>query len=192
MKLVFATHNRHKVEEVADILAGSGIELLSLADLEFQEDPPETQDTFVGNALQKARFVHERTGLPCVADDSGLEVDALGGAPGVHSKRFTPEATHEANNVKLLAVMEGVEDRRARFRCVIAVVGLGAERTAEGRCEGQIGIALQGAQGFGYDPLFWPDEAPAKTMAELSIEQKNEISHRGRAFRRLPALLGLT
>ena len=190
MKLVFATHNRHKVEEVAEILKGTGLELSTLADLGFAEDPPETQDTFEGNALQKARFVHERLGLPCIADDSGLEVDALDGRPGVHSKRFTPEATHDANNRRLLELLDGEGDRRARFRCVIAVVGLGADRTAEGRCEGSIATAPRGTEGFGYDPLFLPDETPGRSMAELDMQEKNTISHRGRAFSRLPALLG--
>ena len=189
MKLVFATHNSHKATEVADILESTGIELVTLADLGFEEDPPETQLTFVGNALQKAHFVHERLGLPCVADDSGLEVDALDGRPGVHSKRFTPEATAEANNERLLELLGDVADRTARFRCVIAVVGLGEPRTVEGRCEGTIGKSLQGQGGFGYDPLFWPKETPGRTMADLSTAEKNQISHRGRAFAALPDLL---
>ena len=110
-------------------------------------------------------------------------------APGVSSKRFTPEATAEANNRLLLARLAGVPDRRARFRCVLAVVGLGAERTVEGRCEGSIGLSPRGSEGFGYDPLFLPDEAPGRTLAELTMDEKNAISHRGRAFRALRALL---
>ncbi|MEM6927722.1 MAG: RdgB/HAM1 family non-canonical purine NTP pyrophosphatase [Myxococcota bacterium] len=189
-RLVFATHNAHKVEEVRALLDGSGLELETLADLGFADDPPETQATFEGNALQKARFVFERTGRPCVADDSGIEVDALDGAPGVHSKRFSPSQQADDNNRLLLEKLDGIEGRTARFRCVIAVVGPDGERTAEGRVEGVIGTAERGTGGFGYDPLFWPDETPGRTMAELSMDDKNKISHRGRAFRQLPGLVG--
>ncbi|MBX2797666.1 MAG: RdgB/HAM1 family non-canonical purine NTP pyrophosphatase [Myxococcales bacterium] len=189
MKLLFATHNRHKVEEVLQILAHTDVQLVTLADTGFTEDPPETSDTFEGNALQKARWVYERTGQLCVADDSGLEVDALGGRPGVHSKRYSPEALPGPNNQLLLSELAGIEDRVARFRCVIAVVGAGVERTAEGRCEGRIAHALQGDGGFGYDPLFLADETPGRSLAELSMDDKNAISHRGRAFRKLPDLL---
>lgn len=189
MPVIFATHNQHKCDEVRDILDKTGIELLSLADMGFREDPPETSDSFVGNALQKARYVFERTGLICVADDSGLEVMALNGAPGVHSKRFSPEQTPEANNRLLLARLEGITDRKARFHCVVAVVGPDGERWTEGSCEGSIGTAPRGAGGFGYDPLFIPNERPDQTLAELSAEEKNAISHRGRAFRQLAALL---
>ncbi len=189
MVLIFATHNAHKAREVSQILQPTGIVLQTLEDIGFTDDPPETQATFEGNALQKARFVHARTGHPCVADDSGIEVDALGGAPGVHSKRFAPDAQAASNNALLLQKLDGVTERAARYRCVIAVVGLGEERIAEGRCEGRIGTALRGEGGFGYDPLFWPDEAPGRTMAELTLEEKNRISHRGRAFRQLPELL---
>lgn len=189
MRLVFATRNAHKVEEVAAILAGTDLEVVPLDALDLEGDPPETGDTFAANALQKARWVHERTGLVAVADDSGLEVDALGGAPGVHSKRFSPEATAEANNRLLLARLGDRTDRRARFRCVVAVVGAGRDRTAEGRVEGAIGTSPRGSEGFGYDPLFLPDEAPGRTLAELSMDEKNAISHRGRAFRELRGLL---
>ena len=189
MELLFATHNAHKVDEVRAILAGTGVTVRSLADAGFTDDPPETGDTFEANALQKARFVHERTGLPCIADDSGLEVDALAGAPGVWSRRFSPEATHAANNRLLLERLAGVTDRRARFRCVLALVGVGEDKVADGRCEGSIAIAARGDEGFGYDPLFLPDEAAGRSMAELSMDEKNAISHRGRAFRQLPALL---
>ena len=109
-------------------------------------------------------------------------MDALGGAPGVYSKRFSPEQTHEANNALLLARLEGVTDRRARFRCVLAVVDGVSERTVDGRCEGAIAHDLRGEHGFGYDPLFLPDEAPGRSLAELSMDEKNRISHRGRAF----------
>lgn len=189
-RLVFATHNAHKVEEVRALLAGTSLTLETLTDIGFTDDPPETGDTFVANALQKARYVFERTGRACVADDSGLEVDALGGAPGVHSKRFSPSMQPDDNNRLLLQKLQGVEQRRARFRCVIALVGPDGEHTAEGRVEGRIGQALRGTGGFGYDPLFWPEETPGRTMAELSMDEKNAISHRGRAFIQLPELLG--
>jgi len=187
--LVFATRNTHKVDEVRRILADLDVTVQSLDDLGLDLDPPETGDTFEANALQKARYVHERTGQPTVADDSGLEVDGLGGRPGVHSKRFSPEATAEANNALLLASLGPEADRTARFRCVVAVVDTHGERTASGACEGRIATELSGAGGFGYDPLFLPDEAPGRSMAELSMDAKNAISHRGRAFRALPSLL---
>lgn len=187
--LVFATGNAHKVAEVRQILAGHDVEVRSLADLGLDLDPPETGDTFEANALQKARYVFERTGHPTVADDSGIEVDALGGAPGVHSKRFSPEATAASNNTLLLERLAGRDDRTARFRCVVAFVDGTHERTASGACEGRIATGARGEGGFGYDPLFLPDEAPGRAMAELSADEKNAISHRGRAFRQLPGLL---
>jgi XTP/dITP diphosphohydrolase len=189
MKLLLASNNPHKAQEVRAILAGSGIELTTLDDYPDLPEPPETQDTFVGNALQKAHFVHKRTRLLCVADDSGLAVDALNGAPGVHSKRFSDEATHEANNRLLLSRLQSRDDRTARFMCVIALVGDNFEATASGACEGTILRAPRGEGGFGYDPLFQPMEHPDLAMAELTMDQKNAISHRGRAFRELPALL---
>lgn len=192
MDVVFATRNAHKAEEVAAILRDSGITLRTLDAFEdMPEDIPETGDTFEANALQKARFVYERTGLPTIADDSGLEVDALGGEPGVHSKRFSPEATAATNNALLLQRLAGVPDaaRTGRFRCVIAVVTQAGERTADGRCEGVMGHHEVGEGGFGYDPLFRPVETPGRAMAELSMDEKNAISHRGRAFRQLPELL---
>lgn len=191
--LIFATRNAHKLEEVAALLAsmpdGGGLELVDLDTAGVEGDPPETGDTFEHNALQKARWVHERTGVACLADDSGLEVDALGGAPGVHSKRFSPEQTPAANNALLLRRLGGVDDRRARFRCVLAVVDGEREWTVDGRCEGRIGHDPRGAHGFGYDPLFLPDEAPGRSLAELSMAEKNRISHRGRAVVALAAHL---
>ena len=192
--LVFATRNAHKLEEVRALLAASAfpVRLVDLDAARVEGDPPETGDTFVANALQKAQWVFDRTGLPCLADDSGLEVDALGGAPGVHSKRFSPEATAEANNTLLLTRLGAATDRRARFRCVLALVAAGgAQGTVDGACEGAIGLAPRGAQGFGYDPLFLPDAHPGRTLAELSMAEKNAISHRGMAFQRLPELLRL-
>lgn len=195
MVLTFATNNAHKVDEVRAVLAGSGVSVRTLAEAGLDVDPPETGDTFDANALQKARFVHALTGGWVVADDSGLEVDALGGAPGVYSKRFASRAGRAGpegptNNALLLERLSGLPDRRARFRCVIAVVGPGHERLAEGRCEGRIADQPRGDGGFGYDPVFLPDEAPGRSMAELTLGEKNAISHRGRAFRQLASLLG--
>lgn len=188
MKIIVATHNAHKLDEIRQIV-GAAFDLASLAEIGLTEDVPETGATFVENALQKARYVYERTGGIVVADDSGLEVDALGGQPGVHSKRFTPQATAEANNERLLERLAGAPTRAARFRCVIAAVGPGGEAHADGTCEGQIGHAPRGHQGFGYDPLFLPDEAPGRSMAELSPAEKNAISHRGRALASLVRLI---
>lgn len=185
MKWIVATHNPGKVAEARQILRPKGIELISLADLDFLDEPPETGATFLDNALQKARFVFERLQTPCLADDSGIEVAALHGKPGVHSKRFSPAATTDANNALLLNKLAGIEDRRARFRCVIALVTTDQTITAEGSCAGHIAHQASGNQGFGYDPIFMPDDHPGRTMAQLSGEQKNAISHRGRALRDL-------
>lgn len=191
MKLLFATTNAHKAEEVRAILAHTSIELETLDQHPELGEPPETGNTFEHNALQKARYVFERTGLPTIADDSGIEVDALNGRPGVHSKRYSAEATHEANNTKLLGELDNLpsEQRTARFRCVLALITSAGEGTVDGRCEGTIATELSGEGGFGYDPLFLPTEAPGRSMAELSMSEKNAISHRGRAFARLPELL---
>lgn len=189
MKLVLATTNPHKLDEIRAILEGSGLELLGLEAWPDLPEPPEDGERFEDNALQKARFVYEATGLPTLADDSGLEVDALGGAPGVRSRRFTPEATAASNNVHLLHRLAGIEDRRARFRCALALVASSGHALASGSCEGRIGQGPRGQGGFGYDPLFLPDDAPGRSMAELSPEEKNRVSHRGRALLYLPGLL---
>jgi XTP/dITP diphosphohydrolase len=187
MDLIFATNNAHKAEEVRRILAPH--RLSTLAEIGFTDDPPETGSTFAANALQKARFVYEATGRAAVADDSGIEVDDLGGAPGVHSKRYSPSATTEANNALLLEQLGDSNERRARFRCAVAWVGPQGEQVVEGACEGTIATEPSGGGGFGYDPLFLPAEAPGRSMAELSPTEKDAISHRGRAFRAFAALL---
>jgi XTP/dITP diphosphohydrolase len=187
--IVVATHNAHKLAEIRALLRPAALEIVGLAELGVSEDVEETGATFEENALLKAEHAHERTGLPAIADDSGLEVAALGGGPGVHSRRFTPDATAEANNRALLAALAGADDRRARFRCVIALVARDLRTTVEGACGGTIAEALRGSNGFGYDPLFLPDEAPGRTMAELTADQKNAISHRGRALRQLAEAL---
>lgn len=171
------------------MLSGSGIELIDLSAYPELGDLPETHNTFPENALQKATALHAHTGLAVIADDSGLEVDALGGAPGVHSKRYSAQETASANNQKLLGALAGVESRTARFRCSLALVTAEFSGVVNGACEGHIAVSLSGADGFGYDPLFLPAEYSGLSMAEISLSQKNAISHRGRAFSQLPELL---
>ncbi len=182
---VLASNNAHKVTEVERVLHPLGYRLSPLKDFPEIPDPPETGTTFEANALQKARFVFERTQQPTLADDSGLEVDALDGRPGVYSKRYTPEATAESNNQKLLKEMEGIEQRSARFVCALALVTEAGERVWRGTVEGLIATSKRGEHGFGYDPIFLPDDRPGSTMAELSAEEKDAISHRGAALTQL-------
>ena len=189
MRIILASQNEHKIREIHQILENTPIEVVGLGHLGDLPEIPEDQDSFEGNALQKARFIHARTGELCVADDSGLEVDSLDGAPGVRSKRFTPEATAESNNRHLLQTMSDIDERSARFRCAIAVVGPTGEATSSGACEGHIATTPSGEGGFGYDPLFMPADFPGQSMAELTSAEKNSVSHRGRAFRQLPVLL---
>ena len=184
-KLVFATNNAHKLEEIRDIV-GSKIEILSLADIDCYGDIPETADTLEGNALIKAKFVYQNYGLNCFADDTGLEVEALDGAPGVHTARYAYEDHNdpEANTQKLLAELKGCVNRRARFRTAIALIINGKEKVFEGIVEGEIPTAKRGTKGFGYDPVFIPEEM-GQTFAELGVEVKNQISHRARAVEQL-------
>lgn len=192
MKVVLATKNRGKAVEIARILEGAGLSIISLAEFPEAVLPPETGATMKENALLKARAVAKATGLPALADDSGLEVDALGGAPGVYSARYSGEnATDEENYGKLLKELEGVpqEKRTARFRCVIALVGYDSEeRLFEGVFEGSITDAPRGVHGFGYDPVFLVP-VTGKTSAELLPEKKNRISHRAKALDELKAFL---
>ena len=184
-KIVFATNNSHKLDELRAIAAGR-FEVLSLADIDCHDDIPETADTLEGNALQKARYVKQHFGYDCFADDTGLMVDALDGAPGVYSARYAgPGHDSAANMAKLLSEMEGKTDRRARFVTVIALIEGDRETTFEGCVEGRILTAPDGNAGFGYDPVFAPDEADGRSFASMSAEEKNAISHRGRATRRL-------
>lgn len=189
MKIVFATNNSHKLSEVSAIL-GAEVQILSLADIDCHEDIPETADTLEGNALQKARFVHERYGMDVFADDTGLEVAALDGRPGVHTARYAfPDRNDtEANTDKILGELEGVADRSARFRTVIALILGGREYLFEGIVEGEIATARRGTEGFGYDPVFVP-EGTGKTFAELGVDVKNQFSHRSRAVRKLVEFL---
>lgn len=191
-KLVFATNNAHKLGELRKMLAGRFC-VVSLADIGCHDDIPEDADTFEGNALAKAQWVLERYGLDYIADDSGLEVDALGGAPGIHSARYAG-AGHDdaANNAKLLSELAGAADRSARFRTVIALVRKDHEPMFfHGTVEGTILNAPQGDAGFGYDPLFVP-QGWSKSFAEASPDEKNAVSHRGRAVRELCKYLCLS
>lgn len=181
-RLVFATNNTHKLEEARAIL-GQDMQLVSLAEIGCHEDIPETQPTLEGNALQKARYVHEHYGVDCVADDTGLMVDALNGEPGVYSARYaTPGHDSQANMKKLLKNLEGVTNRDAHFSTILALVTDRGEHTFEGRVDGIIATEPSGDGGFGYDPVFIAKET-GRTFAEMDAESKNAISHRGRAFR---------
>ncbi len=185
MEIVFATGNAHKVREVNEI-AGSGLRFKSLADIGCTEEIPETADTLRGNAIQKANYVSRHYGVNCFAEDTGLEVAALDGAPGVHTARFAgPEKDPAANIALLLRKLQGVADRRANFRTVIALNLDGTQHIFEGICEGTIAHQPAGDGGFGYDPIFIPDGMDGKTFAQLSKEEKNKISHRGKAVRQL-------
>ncbi len=184
-ELVFATNNAHKLEEIRSILDGK-VRVLSLSDIGCHDDIPETAPTLEGNALIKARWVYERYGRDCFADDTGLEVAALGGGPGVHTARYAFPDRHdpEANTQKLLSELAGKDDRSACFRTVIALIEGGAERLFEGVVEGVITEEKRGTEGFGYDPVFSPEDT-GKTFAELGAEVKNSISHRARAVAKL-------
>lgn len=188
-KLVFATNNAHKLEEIRAIL-GNKVEVLSLNDISCHTDIPETADTLEGNAALKAQYIYEHYGLDCFADDTGLEVEALGGAPGVYSARYAGGDGHdsEANMKKLLKELEGENDRRAQFRTVICLIEDGKEHFFEGIVKGGIIEEKRGASGFGYDPVFVP-EGYEETFAEMGIEEKNRISHRARAVRQLCSYL---
>lgn len=188
MKIVFATNNAHKLGEVRAVL-GDEFELVTLREVGIVEDIPETGATLDENASQKARYVYERTGLDCFADDTGLEVEALNGAPGVRSARYATDG-HDfaANNRKLLHELEGKSNRKARFRTVISLIRGGEEVQVEGVVNGYIAKEEAGCGGFGYDPLFIPD-GHTVTFAEMSADDKNAISHRGRAVAELVKVL---
>ncbi len=184
MKLVFATNNHNKIREIQTLLP-STIELVSLADIKCEEDIPETSDTIKGNALQKATYVKKHYGYDCFADDTGLEVEILNGAPGVFSARYASEAKDaNANMNKLLNELSGKKNRTALFKTVIALIINGEVKTFTGICAGNITTEKRGEQGFGYDPIFLP-EGYDKTFAELELSKKNEIGHRGKATKQL-------
>lgn len=186
--LVFATNNPHKLEEVR-AMVGDRFRILSLAEIGCHDEIPETADTLAGNAAQKAHWVKEHYGYDCFADDTGLMVDALDGAPGVLTARFAGEhCTPDDNVEKLLRVMSGRTDRQAHFSTVIDLILDGREQTMEGSVHGTISTERRGTEGFGYDPVFIPDEAGV-TFAEMGAEAKNAISHRGRAINKLLQIL---
>lgn len=182
-RLVIASKNEHKIAEILEVLASTGLDIELVEDAEWP-DVEETESTLEGNALLKAREVRAATGYAVVADDTGLEVDALGGAPGVFSARFAgPDATYEGNVEKLLQVMDGVENRAARFRTVMVLIDdRGEELVVEGVMEGSITTEPCGGNGFGYDPVFLVGD---RTFAEMETSEKNAISHRARALRAL-------
>lgn len=187
-QLVFATNNPHKMEEARQIADGK-FEILSLADINCHDDIPETAPDLKGNALIKARWIYDRYGVDCFADDTGLMVDALGGAPGVMSARYAGDPCTPAQNVeKILQELEGVSDRKAHFTTVVALILDGEEHLFEGRVNGRIAQTPGGDSGFGYDPVFIAEETGLR-FAEMTSEAKNAISHRGRAMRKLSQFL---
>lgn len=186
--MIFATNNQHKLKEIREI-AGNDIEIMSLAETGFEGDIPESEETLEGNARQKARFIFEKTGMNCFADDTGLEIDALDGRPGVYSARYAGEGCSFADNIKkVLAELEGKDDRKAKFRCIICLIMDGEEFLFEGRIDGTITSEEKGDSGFGYDPVFIPG-GYSQTFAEMPAYLKNGISHRGRAMQKMRRFL---
>ena len=183
-KIVFATNNKHKLEEIGKMLTGI-VEIVGLSDIGFAGDIPETADTLEGNASQKAHYIYDRYGLDCFADDTGLEVEALNGAPGVYSARYAGEhCSFEDNMNKLLNALSGENNRKAGFRTIICLIEGGKETFFEGDVQGIILEEKKGVEGFGYDPIFKPDGFRT-SFAEMNLDDKNKISHRGRATQKL-------
>jgi len=188
MKLVFATNNKNKIKEIKSLI-GDSVELLSLEEINCNEDIPETSDTIAGNASQKAQYVYENYGYNCFADDTGLEIESLKGAPGVYSARYAgTKKSAEDNMDKVLRELEGVDNRKAQFKTVIALIIDGEEHLFEGVVQGIITKTKNGSEGFGYDPIFQPENYQM-TFSEMSLEEKNEISHRGKAVGKLISYL---
>ena len=186
--LVFATHNSHKASEINNLLGGL-YEIRELDAIGITEDIPENGDTLEANAREKARYVYDRTGLDVFADDTGLEVEALNGQPGVYTARYAGEECDSVKNMKkLLAELDGQSNRKARFRTVICLISDGVEHLFEGVVNGTITTSFSGTEGFGYDPIFMPD-GENRTFAEMPLTEKNKISHRGRAVEKLVSLL---
>lgn len=183
MRLVFATGNKGKLKEAREIL-GPSFEIVSPAEVGVFDEVEETGSTLAENSLLKAKHLYEKTGLCCFADDTGLEVEALGGEPGVYSARYAgPDADFDANIAKLLGKLDGVENRRAAFRCVVTLIYNGEVVTFDGFCPGTIALEKSGNRGFGYDPVFIADEIPGHTWADVPEAEKDAISHRGRSLR---------
>jgi XTP/dITP diphosphohydrolase len=188
MELIFATHNAHKAEEIRALLDDK-FRIITLDEAGFKDEIPEPFDTLHENASAKSRFIFERTGRNCFSEDTGLEVEALGGAPGVKSARYAGEGrSFDENMNKLLRELQGVTWREARFRTVISLIMDGKEYFFEGTCSGRIGTKRKGDRGFGYDPLFYPGES-TRSFAEMDLEEKSAISHRGRAVEKLVTFL---
>jgi XTP/dITP diphosphohydrolase len=188
MELVFASNNEHKIREIKSIL-GNSFTLLSLSDLNIYDDIPEDEPTLEGNALSKVRYIHKATGANVFADDTGLEIDALDGLPGVHSARFAGEKKDSSANIeKVLKMLGKGKNRKAKFRTVIALILEKNEYLFEGVVSGNIISIKRGAEGFGYDPVFIPD-GKNQTFAEMDLAEKNTISHRARAFEKLKEFL---
>lgn len=188
MQLVFATNNENKIKEIKSAL-GNEFEILSLKDINCSEELPETQETLVGNALQKAKYVSDKYNVNCFADDTGLVIDALNGEPGVYSARYAGESRSASDNMKkVLNNLKGKENRSAYFETSIALIINKKEFLFSGKAEGDITTELSGKDGFGYDPIFKPRELN-KTFAELTMEEKNTISHRGKAFKKMCTFL---
>lgn len=185
MKIVFATNNAHKLEEVQQMLSLHTI--ISLREQGINDDIPETAPTLEGNALMKARYIYNKYKLNCFADDTGLEVDVLNGEPGVRSARYASEQGNctEANNELLLKNLDGAHSRTARFRTIIALIIDGEEYLFEGIVEGVIATDYAGAEGFGYDPIFIPNDGDGRSFAQMTMDEKGAISHRGRAVAKL-------
>ena len=185
--LVFATNNQHKLDEVQS-LVGDNFKLLSLKDIKCFDEIPETGDTFYKNASQKSRYIFEHYNIDCFSDDSGLEVDALNGEPGVYSAHYSGSRDSLTNLNLVLQNLADSPNRKARFKCVISLILNGYEHFFDGSVEGNITLESSGADGFGYDPIFQP-EGYSKTFAKMSAEEKNDISHRGRAIEKMVRFL---
>jgi len=184
MKIIFASHNQNKVKEIQNLL-GDEIQLLSLTELGLEEDIPETADTIEGNSLLKAKYIWEKYQMTCFADDTGLEIEALNGEPGVFSARYAGDRKNDDANIdKVLSKLSGHENRNARFKTVITLINEGQEFQFTGIVNGEIGSEKIGQNGFGYDPIFVP-EKQGKTFAEMTLNEKNLFSHRARAFQQL-------
>lgn len=184
MKIIFASHNQNKVKEIQNLL-GDEIQLLSLTEIGLEEDIPETADTIEGNSLLKAKYIWEKYQMTCFADDTGLEIEALNGEPGVFSARYAGDRKNDDANIdKVLSKLSGHENRNARFKTVITLINEGQEFQFTGIVNGEIGSEKIGQNGFGYDPIFVP-EKQGKTFAEMTLNEKNLFSHRARAFQQL-------
>lgn len=190
MKICFATNNQNKLKEIRSLI-DDRFEILSLQDIGCEEELPENQETIAGNSLEKAQYVYDRYQVDCFADDTGLEVDALDGEPGVYSARYAGTHRDSCDNIRLLLEkLKSEENRKARFRTVISLINDGKVDQFEGTAEGKIIDDLKGLHGFGYDPVFIPEHSD-KTFAEMTLEEKNQLSHRAKAISKLVSFLNV-